>query len=43
MWSVILVLGLLMSIYIGNPTLLQSTKLNVFDSYQKFGTKYESK
>ena len=37
------VFGLLLSIYIGNPGLLQSTKLNVFDSYQKFGTKYESK
>jgi len=32
-----------MGIYVGNPILLQSTKLNVFDSYQKFGTKYESK
>ena len=37
------VFGLLLSIYIGNPGLLQSTRLNVFDSYQKFGTKYESK
>ena len=42
-WSVCLVFLILMGIYVGNPILLQSTKLNVFDSYQKFGTKYESK
>ena len=33
----------LLGIYISNPILLQSTKLNVYDSYQKFGTNYESK
>ncbi len=42
-WTVCLVFAMLLSVYIGNPTLLQSTKLNVFDSYQKFGTNYESK
>ena len=41
--SVCLVSIILLGIYIVNPILLQSTKLNVFDSYQKFGTKYESK
>ena len=42
-WSVCLVSIILLGIYIVNPVLLQSTKLNVFDSYQKFGTNYESK
>ena len=42
-WSVCLVSIILLSIYIVNPVLLQSTKLNVFDSYQEFGSKYESK
>ena len=42
-WSVCLVFLILMGIYVGNPVLLQSTKLNVFDSYQEIGTKYESK
>ena len=42
-WSVLLVFGLLLTVYVTNPSLLQSTKLNVFDSYQKFGTNYQSK
>jgi len=42
-WSVCVVFVILLCIYIANPVLLQSTKLNVFDSYQKFGTNYESK
>ena len=42
-WSVILVFGILLSTYLANPNLLQSTKLNVFDSYQVFGENYESK
>ena len=42
-WSVIIVFVILFCTYIGNPTLLQSTKLNVFDTYQKFGNNYQSK
>ena len=42
-WSVLVVFGLLLSVYLVNPSLLQSTKLNVFDTYQKFGTNYQSK
>jgi len=42
-WSVLVVFGLLLTVYIANPSLLQSTKLNVFDTYQKFGTNYQSK
>ena len=42
-WSVILVFGVLLSTYLANPNLLQSTKLNVFDSYQVFGENYKSK
>ncbi len=42
-WSVVLVFGILLSTYLANPNLLQSTKLNVFDSYQVFGENYESK
>ena len=42
-WSVILVFGVLLSAYLANPNLLQSTKLNVFDSYQVFGENYKSK
>ena len=42
-WSVLLIFGLLLTVYVTNPSLLQSTKLNVFDSYQKFGTNYQSK
>ena len=41
-WSVILVFGVLLSTYLANPNLLQSTKLNVFDSYQVFGVNYKS-
>ena len=42
-WSVLVVFGLLLTVYLTNPSLLQSTKLNVFDTYQKFGTNYQSK
>ena len=42
-WSVLVVFGLLLTVYLANPSLLQSTKLNVFDTYQKFGTNYQSK
>ena len=42
-WSVLVVFSLLLTVYLANPSLLQSTKLNVFDTYQKFGTNYQSK
>ena len=42
-WSIYLTLVVLLTIYLVNPVLLQIAKLNTFDSYQKFGTNYESK
>ena len=41
--SIYLTLVVLLTIYLVNPVLLQIAKLNTFDSYQKFGTNYESK
>jgi len=42
-WAVYLTLAILIGIYILNPVLLQSTRLNTFDFYQTFGKNYESK
>ena len=42
-WAVYLTLIILLGIYISNPILLQSAKLNTFDFYQTFGKNYESK
>ena len=42
-WSIYLTFAILLIIYIVNPVLLQTAKLNTFDSYQKFGTNYDSK
>ena len=42
-WAVYLTLTILIGIYILNPILLQSAKLNTFDFYQTFGKNYESK
>ena len=42
-WTVYLTLIILLGIYLSNPVLLQTAKLNTFDFYQKFGTNYESK
>ena len=42
-WAVYLTLTILIGIYILNPILLQSARLNTFDFYQTFGKNYESK
>ena len=42
-WAVYLTLIILLGIYISNPILLQSARLNTFDFYQTFGKNYESK
>ena len=42
-WTVYLTLIILLGIYLSNPVLLQTAKLNTFDFYQKFGTNYESR
>ena len=42
-WAVYLTLIILIGIYILNPILLQSARLNTFDFYQTFGKNYESK
>ena len=42
-WAVYLTLIILLGIYISNPILLQTAKLNTFDFYQTFGKNYESK
>ena len=42
-WAVYLTLTILIGIYILNPILLQSARLNTFDFYQTFSKNYESK
>jgi len=42
-WTVYLTLIILLGIYLSNPVLLQTAKLNTFDFYQSFGKNYESR
>ena len=42
-WAVYLTLIILLGIYLSNPVLLQTAKLNTFDFYQTFGKNYESR
>ena len=42
-WFVYITLALLFGIYLLNPILLQTARLNTFDFYQNFGKHYDSK
>jgi len=42
-WLVYITLALLFGIYLLNPILLQTARLNTFDFYQNFGKHYDSK